>query len=328
MNIKEFVINWQEIANIWDDFVEDSPQGTVFAKTEFLNSLGVPFQIITVYFRHKIVAGTVILFSEDCKPLPAPFPFTPYQGLLLADNFAKTNHKRNCEEFFIVTWFVEKLIEKFDKISLAHSWQLQDIRPFQWYNYHTPEKGKFEVKLRYTGILKLTKFDSFNFYLSCIRAVRRQEMRKAIKNKLSIQVSDNIHILDKLHREVWARQGIEHIEKESYLLKAITEKSLAKGFGILKVCYLDTIPISAILFLFDRKRGYYMFAGNNSEYRESGGSTLLLLDLIEECFKRNLQEIDFVGVNSPNRGDYKLSFNPEIKPYFVTDFNRDLYLYK
>ncbi len=328
MNTKDFVINWQEVANIWDAFVEDSAQGTVFAKSEFLNSLGVPFQIITVYFREKIVAGTVILFSEDGNILPAPFPFTPYQGLLLADNFTKTDHKRNSEEFLILTWFIEKLIEKFEKISLAHSWQLQDIRPFQWYNYHTPEKGKFEVKLRYTGILKLTKFERFDFYLSCIRAVRRQEMRKAIKNKLSIQVSDNIEILDKLHREVWARQGIENIEKESYLLKAITQKSLDKGFGILKVCYLDIIPVSAILFLFDRKRGYYMFAGNNSEYRETGGSTFLLLDLIEECFKRKLQEVDFVGVNSPNRGDYKLSFNPEIKPYFVTDFNTNLNLYK
>ncbi|MEH2158831.1 GNAT family N-acetyltransferase [Nostoc sp.] len=328
MNTKDFVINWQETADIWDDFVENSTQGTVFAKSEFLNSLGVTFQIITVYFREKIVAGTVILFSEDGNILPAPFPFTPYQGLLLADNFTKTDHKRNSEEFLILTWFIEQLIEKLEKISLAHSWQLQDIRPFQWYNYHTPEKGKFEVQLRYTGILKLTKFESFDFYISCIRAVRRQEMRKAIKNKLSIQVSDNIDILDNLHREVWTRQGIENIEKESYLLKAITQKSLDKNFGILKVCYLDTSPVSAILFLFDRKCGYYMFAGNHPEYRESGGSTFLLLNLIEECFKRKLQEVDFVGVNSPNRGDYKLSFNPEIKPYFVTHLNKSLDVYK
>lgn len=328
MNTKDLVINWQEIANIWDDFVEYSPQGTVFAKTGFLNSLGVNFQIITVYFKQKIVVGTVILFSEDGKTLPAPFPFTPYQGLLLANNYTKPDHKRNSEEFLILTWFIEQLIDKFERISLAHSWKLQDIRPLQWYNYHTPEKGKFEVQLRYTGILNLIKFENFDLYLSCIRAVRRQEMRKAINNNLSIKVSDNIEILDKLQREVWARQGIENIEKESYLLKAIAQKSLEKGFGMLKVCYLDATPVSAILFLFDQKRGYYMFAGNNPEYRESGGSTFLLLDLIEECFKRKLQEVDFVGVNSPNRGDYKLSFNPEIKPYFVTHFDTNLDLYK
>ncbi|MEH2349518.1 MAG: GNAT family N-acetyltransferase [Nostoc sp.] len=323
MNTKDLVINWQEIAKLWDDFVEDSPQGTVFAKTDFINALGVPFQIITVYFREKIVAGTVILFSHDGNTLPAPFAFTPYQGLLLADNSNKPDHKRNGEEFLISTWFIEKLVDKFDKFSLAHSWQFQDIRPFQWYNYHTPENRKFEVQLRYTGILNLTKFENFDCYLSYIRAVRRQEMRKAINNKLSIKVSENIEILDKLQREVWAKQGIENIEKESYLLKSITQQSLEKGFGILKVCYFSETSVSAILFLFDKKRGYYMFAGNNPEYRESGGSTFLLLDFIQECFKRKLQEVDFVGVNSPNRGDYKLSFNPEIKPYFVTHY--DLY---
>ena len=30
----------------------------------------------------------------------------------------------------------------------------------------------------------------------------------------------------------------------------------------------------------------------------------------------NEQNIDFVGVNSPNRGDFKTSFNADIKPYF------------
>ncbi|MBL1198516.1 MAG: GNAT family N-acetyltransferase [Nostoc sp. GBBB01] len=321
MNTKDVLINWHEIANIWDDFVEYSPQGTIFAKTDFIHALGVPFQIITVYCKQKIAAGTVVLFSEDGKILPAPFPFTPYQGILLTDNSHKTAHKRNSEEFVIVTWFIEQLIDKFQTLSLAHSWELQDIRPFQWYNYHIPEKKKFEVQLRYTGILKLTNFDNFDFYLNCIRAVRRQEMRKAINNHLSVKVSDNIEILEKLHREVWARQGIENTEEESKLLQAIAEKSLAKGFGLLKVCYLDAIPVSAILFLLDRKRGYYMFAGNHPEYRESGGSTFLLLDLIAECFHRKLQEVDFVGINSPNRGDYKLSFNPEIKPYFVTHLN-------
>jgi hypothetical protein len=29
-----------------------------------------------------------------------------------------------------------------------------------------------------------------------------------------------------------------------------------------------------------------------------------------------MRMLDFVGVNSPQRGDFKLSFNPELVPYF------------
>jgi len=35
-----------------------------------------------------------------------------------------------------------------------------------------------------------------------------------------------------------------------------------------------------------------------------------------------LEEIDFCGVNSPQRGDFKISFNAEIKPYYESTFDR------
>jgi hypothetical protein len=37
---------------------------------------------------------------------------------------------------------------------------------------------------------------------------------------------------------------------------------------------------------------------------------------IEEARRRGLRELDFVGVNSPARGDFKLSFNPALTLYF------------
>jgi hypothetical protein len=34
-----------------------------------------------------------------------------------------------------------------------------------------------------------------------------------------------------------------------------------------------------------------------------------------------LLEFDFVGANSPQRGDYKISFNADIKPYFSSSIS-------
>lgn len=321
MKTTDFSIHWHESAEVWDDFVEHSPQGSVFSSTHFVNALGVPFQMLTVYEKQKIVAGTVLLLDENGKTLCAPYPFTPYQGFLLADNSGKPTHRRSAEELLIGTWFIEQLVEKFGRLSLVHSWRLQDIRPFQWYNYHTPEMGKFEILINYTGILRLKQFESFDIYLNSIRSSRRQEMRLAIKKKLTVQMSEDIEILDKLHKKVFDRQGLVRTERQSDLLKSIAKISLKEGFGRLKVCYMDEMPISAILFIFDKIRGYYMFAGNDPEFRESGASTFLMLDLIAECFDRGLEELDFVGINSPNRGDYKQSFNAEITPYFITNIN-------
>ena len=56
--------------------------------------------------------------------------------------------------------------------------------------------------------------------------------------------------------------------------------------------------------------------------RQGGAATRLMLDSIFEAKRRGLVELDFVGVNSPDRGDFKLSFNPELKPYFEVQYGR------
>jgi len=55
---------------------------------------------------------------------------------------------------------------------------------------------------------------------------------------------------------------------------------------------------------------------NDPALRNTGAATRLMFDNIEHARQRGLAELDFVGVNSPNRGDFKLSFNPELKLYF------------
>jgi hypothetical protein len=48
-----------------------------------------------------------------------------------------------------------------------------------------------------------------------------------------------------------------------------------------------------------------------------------MLNLIRDAMEKGLKYVDFCGVNSPNRGDYKISFNAELKPYFVTNYVKD-----
>jgi lipid II:glycine glycyltransferase (peptidoglycan interpeptide bridge formation enzyme) len=84
------------------------------------------------------------------------------------------------------------------------------------------------------------------------------------------------------------------------------------------VAYLGDIPVSAVLFIYDDRTAYYLFGANDPEYRNTSAGTFLLMQLIKDAFANGLDEVDFVGVNSPNRGDYKISFNADLEPYFVT----------
>jgi hypothetical protein len=35
-----------------------------------------------------------------------------------------------------------------------------------------------------------------------------------------------------------------------------------------------------------------------------------------------MKMVDFGGINSPNRGDFKISFNAKPVPYFITSWDR------
>jgi lipid II:glycine glycyltransferase (peptidoglycan interpeptide bridge formation enzyme) len=73
-------------------------------------------------------------------------------------------------------------------------------------------------------------------------------------------------------------------------------------------------------FVTDSKCAYYLFGANDPELREANASSKLLIDNIVIFADQGLEKFDFVGVNSPQRGDFKLSFNAELIPYQEVHF--------
>mgnify|MGYP006107665111 CR=1 FL=1 len=79
------------------------------------------------------------------------------------------------------------------------------------------------------------------------------------------------------------------------------------------------VPVSAQLSLHFNNKAYLLIGGNDPNYRDTGNSTFIILSSIKDAFDNGISEIDFVGVNSPNRGDFKLSFNSVLRPYYKVE---------
>ena len=78
----------------------------------------------------------------------------------------------------------------------------------------------------------------------------------------------------------------------------------------------NKIPVSASLFLLDKNQAYYLVGGSNEEGLNNGGASLNIYDQIKGFANDGKSTIDFVGINSPNRGYFKSSFGCESKIYF------------
>jgi hypothetical protein len=309
--------------NAWDSFVKSSAQGHIFCETRFLNSMLDEYELIIKEENGIILLGAIVLRNKE-EVINAPYPFTLYQGILCYNEVQNmTFHKRANWLLENITDFLFYLETVYNKISFCLSHSFEDLRAFQWFHYHEPQLGKISLDLKYTGILNLDAITDFDHYLSMVRTVRRQEYHKAFRDGFSIESSKDIKILNELHKMTFDRQNITRLDKEEQLLLSISDSAIQNDYGELLVCRdINGVAASASLFLYDKTYAYYLFGANNPEFRKSGAGTLLLMENIKRCIEKSVNRVDFVGINSPNRGDYKTSYNSRPVPYFIINWNK------
>ena len=81
---------------------------------------------------------------------------------------------------------------------------------------------------------------------------------------------------------------------------------------------MDGVPACAALFVLDSKRAYYAYGASDPELRHTEIGTQLMYESFVMLNKEyGVAEVDLVGVNSPQRGGFKMSFGGRLVPYFV-----------
>jgi len=303
---------------LWEHLLTRSAQATVFSTTGFLRSLGRRFRRYLIGSPAKPVALCCAVEDDSGEQLLA-VDYTPYQGILFLTDSALLPRQRIVDELRIMEFAVTTLTERYRTIAMPLSWRVDDIRPFLWHHYHEPQQGQFKVTPRYTAVLDLAHAQETEFVAQS-RACRRQELRKGAA--YVVREERDVGLFMQLYEMTFARQDIVLPESALALVRRIAEAALAQGFGRLSSCVTDDGVAAMTLFLFDWQRAYYLFGANRPDLRNSGAATRLMFENIGYAKQRGLAELDFVGVNSPKRGDFKLSFNPQLKLYFDLRYER------
>ncbi|KKQ75749.1 MAG: hypothetical protein US96_C0005G0022 [Candidatus Woesebacteria bacterium GW2011_GWB1_38_5b] len=306
----------------WDKFISSSPQDNIFSRTCFLNAIQSNYDTWIVEKNNKIQAGAIILRNNK-KVVKQQYTFSLYQGIYLSSQLEQMpQHSRVVFQSRTIKALLDRLTKKYDCVSFCLHHSLIDLREFQWFNYHNPTLGRFQFDLRYTGLIDLSLVRNFDEYLMSIRKTRRNEYRQSQK-LFTVKKSKDLKTFDKLHRLTFERQNIKRTEEEIFLLKSITKNAIEKKFGELLFCYnKDNKPVSATLFIYDKNCGYYLFGANDPDCRKSNSGTFLLLENIRRCKERGVKYVDVCGINSPNRGDFKVGLNANPTRYYITTWQK------
>jgi len=299
----------------WDAGVEAAEQGTVFCKTPYLKSLAMPVKRWLVK-SGKVTVALLPVVEDDSGTKVVQPPYTAYLGPMFLHDAKALRRDRVLDEFRISEFLVAELTSRYRDVSMALSWHCKDVRAFLWHHYHEADKPHFTVVPRYTALIDLRGFNPDTF-LTDLRRARRRELKTAQDHVIS--ESTDIELFMKLYIDTFGRQDIALPQDHIDLVRRITLDALAGGYGRLSACTTPQGVGSMNVFLYDSKRAYSLFAGNAPDLRDTGSVTRLLVDNVMHAHQRGLSELDMLGVNSPARGDWKLSFNPELTPYFAVN---------
>lgn len=309
----------------WDEFVSRSPHGTVFVSSSFLVSTNCVFDRWLVRnAQGTALAATLIPLGEDKHPLRHLVPFAMYQGVMLAPELlAFSTHRRIPECFDVVAYLVEAMTARYSNFHWCLPVGFEDLRPFQWHNYHQPDAGTFSIDLRYTGRIDLREPATMDAFVSEVRPSRRWEFRKAIREGLVAETSLDLELLVNLYERTFERQGQVVPMENLNLLRAMATRALAEGYGEMVIARsADGEPASATLFVYDRHRAYYLIGANAPEHRNLHSGIFAFVEAVRRALERGLREVDVCGLNSPNRGDFKTSFNADPNPYFIVNWEK------
>ncbi len=302
----------------WDRFLADSPQGSVFMSHAFLDAVFEEHHLLLLEQDDEVVAGAVIAFDGG-EIMSSPHPYCPYLGIALAGSSeGMWRHSRSRWTPKVTEAFLECLAERYPRLSFGLHHAFDDLRGLQWFRYDEPEESRFRLTLRYTGLLDLATTADWKAYLGSIRESRRYDMRKAQRLGYRLECGAYADELVELSGLTFQRQGLQLDDAARRRLHRIATSAVDAGFGELIAARNADGDIASVgLFLFDQRSTHYLAAGTVPEERNSGCNSLILLEAIRRSRERNKQWFDFIGINSPRRGDFKTSFNAIPVPYFI-----------
>lgn len=301
----------QATSSEWNEFHSESAQESAFTTSDFLESFGYKLTFFFVSKGQEKVAGLPALTAGETIIIP---PFSIDAGIHYSRLIELKEHTKNGIMHKVNEILAEELFSKFKKVSFNNHFTVLDVRAFDWFNYPNHSSlGGYSIRVLYTSHLNLKMGLDRNSYSQ----LRRRDLKTAAVSGISVEASNNIEELNRLHNLTFLRQGIERSPHEEQILKNITSNTIKSGKGKLYICKRDKIGVSAIFCLVHKEKAYYLFGANDPEFRETGAATFCMDFAIQDLIYNNkIQLFDFVGVNSPNRGAFKLSFGGSVVPYY------------
>jgi hypothetical protein len=285
---------------LWDEFVNSSPQGSIFSCTWYLKALQVDYSILAIVEGGCIKAG-LVLPKNEVNLLSNPM-LDKYLGIMLP----------NCSSSFKNTSRLYKYIEV-----LAEA--LSNFRSFDYY-FHPNFKNW--IPMYWNGFTQQTRYtyriDNTVRSLDDIYNDFHGNLRNDIKNSLKEGVTINQDVeFDDLWGGIsstFLRQGGNPPFNKNQLSRFISEVRQNKAFMSFGAYSAQGFCLAACGLIFDRNSSYLLLNGFDSSAGVRGANAHLIYNTIQFCHSK-FKYYDFEGSMLPGVEPFYRKFGGELTPY-------------
>ncbi len=297
-------------------FWQQSPHGTVFTHPEILELLAHKVDWWLVSKGEKPMCLWPICTNPSGEVYLPTFSY--WVGPMLSAQAVQTPlHRRFAYDLSVFELLLSTLVPNYHKLKASLHPGIDDIRAFDWWNYHSPELGRFCISPRYSAVLVGLQERSLENIASAYREVRRQELRKAGRREdlivtdhcLSAELIEGYSAMMNSKHGTTGRREVKEIQSMLHCTK--------KGFGFviaLRDQEMKAVQIALVLFA----KGIANLALNwvAESHRNQAVAVYGVTMAIAEAKRRGCEIFDFNGANSPQRGDDKHSYGSQKQLYF------------
>lgn len=265
----------------WDDLVDSSPQGSVFARSWWLEAVGCS-RILACYSGTELIAGMPLYFEKRYGLTILSMPrLTQTLGIVMRPLEGKAVTALSRESRILRAFAVQ--LSRYRFIFQAFHPNLQNCLPFLW--------SGFRQTTRYTCVID--DLNDMERVWNEMSKRARTEVSKARKSRFTI-VPCGIEDVYRCERESYLRHGAVPKHDCSYIrniYSAAESRGHGACFGIIGE---DQTLHSAWLLVWDRRRTYMLVGGLTHSSPRTGAHSLMVWELIQFAAKRSLA-FDFAG---------------------------------
>lgn len=292
-----------EAFDVWNTFVDTSPQGDVFCYAWWLDAITKgDFKIVAIYEKDEIVAGMPLAYYLGKINEP---PLTRTLGPLFKDISEKSEHDKTTIQRKWLSMLLDEIpIDEFEQFCTSHNFN--DWLPFRW-------RG-LKQTTRYTYLIDYTQKKEKDLWAILSRG-RKETINKAKKNNLSTKVTTDLSDFYRLIELTYQRQGLR--SRYSYdEFKLLDDEIVKHKKRVILTAFDDQENAHAAIYVvFNSEKAFALISAGNPKYRDLGGHTLVMWEAIK-YFRTQVNIFNLGGSDIEHIEQHLRGFGGELQQYF------------